>query len=550
MSAGILVVAAQRDLRRNVFDALDGTGHPTIHTARGVPHAELLLDGRPPLALVVVAFDGDAIDAQASCEQLRRIPACAQAPMIAVLADGATVKPAELPGGISDWLYASQVALELVVRWRRARPPAALPAQAGPDQYRFAFEEDASEWFVVDPQTERVLETSSAVARHSHLEIEQLVGQGLRELLAFEGIAIEHVLQQADRRWYACQRRSSRGADTGQASARRIRHGGREAIALMFRSDRADVRAEAALSLLSRMFASASGIDTQKVAARLLVDELGLDYLALWSARPEGSASSPNLLIQLWRGDDQPWPAPAQQSALRQVLEGKTVLHPADARRLAGGDPLVELLGVSGFAGLPLFDERRAVLGALLVASRTPLGDMGLVEPVLRCAAARFAHAQAVLQHRVCFGERSQHLPQMPPRVAMQRLGHVRVGVHAQLRRRRWMAGVRIDEAVGQFQFQRVRVALLHVHVHVQPVVHAGTVAPGRERLRREQVREPVVVLRIQAHQELEASRKQGGSVVQYCTHRLYRYLKTWCARYRNARRSCWRSPRSKHGWY
>ncbi|NUO74256.1 MAG: bifunctional diguanylate cyclase/phosphodiesterase [Frateuria sp.] len=401
MSAGILVVAAERDLRRNVFDALDGAGHPTIHTARGVPHAELLLDGRPPLALVVVAFDGDAIDAQTSCEQLRRIPACADTTMIAVLAEGATVRPAELPNGISDWLYASQVALELVVRWRRARPPAVLPLQAGSEQqYRFAFEEDASEWLVVDPQTENVLETSSAVARHSHLEIEQLAGRSLRELLAFEGISAEHVLQQADRRWYACQRRSSRGADTGQASARRIRYGGREAIALMFRSDRADVRAEAALSLLSRMFASASGIDTQKVAARLLVDELGLDYLALWSAQPEEGASSPHLLIQLWRGDDQPWPAPAQQTALRQVLDGKAVLHPAGARQLAGGDPLVELLGVSGFAGLPLFDERRAVLGALLVGSRTPFGDVGLVESVLRCAAARFGHALELRQTR------------------------------------------------------------------------------------------------------------------------------------------------------
>jgi diguanylate cyclase (GGDEF)-like protein len=393
MDAGILVVAAQRELRRSVFDTLDGAGHPTIHTARGVPHAELLLDGRPPLALVVVTLDGDAVDARSSCEQLRRIPACADAPMIAVLSEEATVTPAELPAGLSDWLYGPQVALELVARWRRARPLATLPVQAGPDQYRFAFDEDASEWLIIDPLTERVLETSPAVGRHSQLEVEQLVGRELRELLAFEGIAAEHVLQQADRHWYACQRRSSRGADTGQASARRVRYGEQEAIALMFRSDRADVRAEASLSLLSRMFASASGIDTQKVAARLLVDELGLDYLALWSAQPEEGASTPSLLIQLWRGNAQPWPTPAQQSSLRQVLDGKALLHPANAGKLMAGDPLVRLLAVSGFAGLPLLDERRAVLGALLVGSRTPFGDMGLVEPVLRCAAARFAHA-------------------------------------------------------------------------------------------------------------------------------------------------------------
>src|SRR5690242_16723815 len=101
VNAGILVVAAQRDLRRNMFDALDGAGHPTIHTARGVPHAELLLDGRPPLMLAVVAFEGDETDAQATCEQLRRIPACAEAPMIAVIADGATVKPGQLPAGMA-----------------------------------------------------------------------------------------------------------------------------------------------------------------------------------------------------------------------------------------------------------------------------------------------------------------------------------------------------------------------------------------------------------------------------------------------------------------
>src|SRR5690242_13030974 len=129
VSTGILVVAAQRDLRRNVFDALDGAGHPTIHTARVVPHAELLPDGRPPLALAVVAFDGDAIEAQAACAQLRRIPACADAPTTAVLAEGATVKPGELPAGVSDWLYGSQVALELVARWRRARPQAVVPVQ-------------------------------------------------------------------------------------------------------------------------------------------------------------------------------------------------------------------------------------------------------------------------------------------------------------------------------------------------------------------------------------------------------------------------------------
>lgn len=391
MTAGILIVASQRDLRRTLFDTFDHEGHDAIHTARGLSHAAILLDGRAPLNLVVMAFGGDEIDAGDGCEQLRRIPACAEAPLIAVLAEGATVRPAQLPGDVSDWLHEAQIGNELIARWRGLKGQPQLPIPTVADHYRFAFEEDDSEWLIVDPQSERLLELSPAVARHSHLDAGALLRLPLHDVLRFEGVTIEQVLEQADRRWHACQRRSRQDADTGQASARRIRHMGRDAVALTFRSDRADVRAEAALALLSRIFAAAGGMDTQRLAARLLLDELGLDYLALWSARPEES-SVPTLLQQLWRGEEPPLLLPAQQSSLRRVLDGKTMLHPADAQRLAAVDPLLEKLGLVGFAGLPLLDERRTVLGALLAGRRTALGDMEIIEPVLRCAAARFAH--------------------------------------------------------------------------------------------------------------------------------------------------------------
>ncbi|PWK93034.1 putative bifunctional diguanylate cyclase/phosphodiesterase [Fulvimonas soli] len=393
MSAGVLIVAAQRDLRRALFDTLDRAGHAPIHTARGLSHAAILLDGRAPLGLVVMAFDGDADDARQRCEQLRRIPACADAPLLAVLADGAGMRPSQLPEDVSDWLYPAQVEHELVARWQRARPPSALPAGAASDDYRFAFEQDDSEWLVVDPLAARVLEASPAVARNSRLGMEMLRGALLHDVLGFEGVAAEQVLEQADHAWYPCQRRAQHGADTGQASARRVRHGGREAVALLFRSDRADLRAEAALALLSRIYAAGGGLDMQKLVARLLLDELNLDYLALWSARPEERGGAPTLLAQLWRGDEQPAPALAQQGALRLVLGGRSLLHADDAQRLAASDPLLAELKLAGFVGLPLFDERRAVLGALLAGRRAPLGDMGIIEPVLRCAAARFAHS-------------------------------------------------------------------------------------------------------------------------------------------------------------
>lgn len=400
MNSGILVVAAQRELRRSLFDALDQAGYPQIHSARDVSHAAILLEGRaalPPLQLIVAVLAGDELQARIACEQLHRLPGGADAPLIVVLGDEATLSPADLPPGIADWLSAAQIGGELVPRWRRwqalngqRRAPAATAADADAhEDYRYVFDESDSEWLIADAQSGRLLEVSPTVARHSRMHASQWEGLPLEQVLRFEGIAIDQVLAEANRSWYPCQRKSAIGADTGQASVRRIRHAGCEALALMFRSDRADLRAEAALSLLSRIFASTSGVDAQTAAGRLLFDELGLDYLAVWSARQDGDG--PVQLLQLWNGDEPAWPPPPLQSSLQLVLGGKPILYRTDAKRLASVDPLLQQLELAGFAGLPLYDERHTVLGAMLAGSRRGFGKMGIIEPVLRCAAARFA---------------------------------------------------------------------------------------------------------------------------------------------------------------
>ncbi len=400
MNSGILVVAAQRELRRSLFDALDQAGYSHIHSARDLQHAAILLEGRPPLPplqLMVVVLTGDEQQARNSFEQLRRLPGGTDTPLVAVLAEEASLSPADLPPGVADWLSAAQIGSELVPRWRRflagKKAPSkatALPAAGVLEDYRYAFEEGDSEWLIADAQTHRLLEVSPTLARHSRLHTSQWEGLALSDVLRFEGIAIGQVLADADRNWYPCQRKSSQGVDTGQASVRHIRHAGRDALALMFRSDRADLRAEAALSLLSRIFASTSGVDAQIAAGRLLFDELGLDYLALWSARKDG-ADTPAQLLQLWNGGEPAWPPAQLQSSLQLVLAGKPMLYRTDAKRLAPVDPLLQQLDLAGFAGLPLYDERHTVLGAMLAGSRKGFGEMGIVEPVLRCAAARFA---------------------------------------------------------------------------------------------------------------------------------------------------------------
>ncbi len=392
-NSGILVVAAQRELRRSLFDVLDQAGYAHIHSARDATHAAILLEGREPLSLMVAELDGDLRQAQQSCEKLRCLPGAADVPLIAILTAQASFNPAELATDIDAWMYASQIQAELLARWtclqsRGLRPR--QPRSVDPEDYRYLYEEGDAEWLIVDPATACVVEVSPAVARHSRTPASQWFNLPLAEALKFEGITVDKILLEADRRWHPCQRKSSQGVDIGQASARRLRHDNGEVVALMFRSDRADLRAEAALSLLPRLFASSSGVDAKGVAAQLLFDELSLDYLAVWSARRDG-ADAPSRLLQLWNGGDRAWPPASAQASLQLVLAGKSVMYRVDAQRLAPMDPLLGQLELAGFAALPLFDERHTVIGAMLAGCRRGFGEMSIIEPVLRCAAARFA---------------------------------------------------------------------------------------------------------------------------------------------------------------
>ncbi|CAM5602160.1 putative bifunctional diguanylate cyclase/phosphodiesterase [Rhodanobacter lindaniclasticus] len=397
MSAGILLVAAQRDLRRALFDALDRAGYAQLHSARDISHAAILLEGnaaQEPLQLLVLVLDGDEAQAGAACEQLRRLPGAADAPLIAVLSDGASCSPADLPAGIADWLCAGQIATELVARWQRLPVTAAtgaVPAAWGAaGDWRCAFEEGGGEWLMADSRSQCLLEVSPSVIRHSRLPASEWAGLALAEAVQFDGEASAGIYAEADRRWHPARRKSSLGYDTGQVNVRRVEQGGNEALALQFRSDRADLRPEAALSLLSRLFASGSGVDAQSAGAQMLFDELALDYLAVWSVRPE-TADAPTQTLQLCREEYPQWPAGYLQSSLQLVLGGQVMRYQSDAGKLAAVDPLLKQLDLAGFVGLPLYDERHSVLGALLAGSRRGFAEMAVVEPVLRCAAARFA---------------------------------------------------------------------------------------------------------------------------------------------------------------
>ncbi len=400
VNPGILLVAARRDLRRSLFDTLDRAGYSVIHSARDISHAAILLEGtasQQPLQLMVLVLDGDEAQARSRCEQIRHLPGASEAPLIVVLADEADCNPAELPAGIADWLCASQISSELMARWQRA-PAGTANLQATPtgagslpqESFHCAFEEGDGEWLMVDVQTRCLLEVSPGVIRHSRLPAGHWVGLALSEAIQLDAAVPAGIYSEADRRWYSACRKSSQGCDAGQVSVRRVRHAGRMVLALQFRSDRADLRPEAALSLLSRFFASSSGVDAHAAAGRMLFDELALDYLAVWSARTDAT-DAPTQILQLCRSEYEQWPPVHLQSSLQLVLGGKSMRYQTGAGKLASMDPLLQQLGLAGFIGLPLFDERHSVLGAMLAGTRQGFPEMAVVEPVLQCAAARFA---------------------------------------------------------------------------------------------------------------------------------------------------------------
>ena len=404
LKAGILLVAAQRELRRELFDVLDAEGHPMIHSARDTTHAAILLEGREPLALIVVVFEGDGRTSATFCEQLRLLPPCTDAPIIAVLLDDASIKPTQLPSAIAGWLYASQIGTELIPRWQqlhggRQTPaveqtgklasPLVLPSSG--NDYRFVFEDVDSDWLIIDPLAECVVEANPAYMKHCGLANSVLLGLSWHDVLIFEAGGLDKACSDADRRWLACKRKSIRGYDLGEASMRRVRHNGRDMVAVQFRNASASMRPAAALSVLARVFTSGHDDASVPETVQLLLDNMDLDYVAVWSARPEES-SVPVQVVQRWRGDEQALPGPQLQSSLRLVLSGRTLMHPSDARRLADVDPLIGLLGLRGFVGLPLLDERRNVIGALLAGGRHPFSEPDIVEPVLHGVAAYFAH--------------------------------------------------------------------------------------------------------------------------------------------------------------
>jgi diguanylate cyclase (GGDEF)-like protein len=393
-AAGILIVAAQRERRRALFDALDGRGDWSILTAKDTGQADMLMAEEVPLALAVIQFEGDASDARACCELLQSIPGYAKTPILAVLGDDAAQPSMALPRGVVDWMHADHIVQELLPRAMKSMgsPVGDLAPVAGGD-YRFAFDGSRGDWCLARADSEAIVEVGSSFLEHWGGSESVLIGRALSKIFQWRGVQAD-VLPPGEWRAMPCTRLLADGTlEGGSTDLRRIVHGGERMLAIAFRGDRHHALADRALSLLASLQTCASDDEGMAEAAAMVADALELDFVAVWAALPE-EESAPQLITRTWNGDGpSSWPEPALQPLLKLALGGETIVDFTDATRLAPGDALIAALGLSAFVALPLVDERHVVLGALLAGKREAIAAVRVIEPALRAAAARFAAA-------------------------------------------------------------------------------------------------------------------------------------------------------------
>lgn len=383
---GILIFTPRRDVRRAVFDALDLDGDFVLLSARDARQMETLLEDAPPLHVVIVGTESDP-DIARGLRILHARERYGALPVVHVVDD----LPGIAPEGGVDWLRESAIATELAQRVRQAvssSPDSRVPLAPARD-YRFAFDAGAA-WVVASSPEGCILEIGDAMERLCEGD-GPVQGRLLAELFPL-GPGAAWPLPDGDA--VACTLRRRDGVEiVGEIDVRHRGDGGEHRIAVGFRDLRATDMASRALSLLALLEGGPGDDEGLGEAAALLADALDLDVVALWSALPESDAGARLVTHRLDGTMPTDWPSPDDLPLLRTCLGGVALSRLVDGDDASLSDPLVESLGLACFAFLPLLDERRNVIGALLAGRRRRGGDGRVLSLALRAATSRFASA-------------------------------------------------------------------------------------------------------------------------------------------------------------
>ncbi|MBS0556979.1 MAG: EAL domain-containing protein [Proteobacteria bacterium] len=402
----VLIVTTQRDDRRVLFDALDAQNFEAVYTAKDLPQALSFLKQDPQIDVVVMEFLGEAREAVAFCTQLKGDPRLAQVPVIGIAAADAAQRQwdwSRAPVGVVEWLRSPVDASETLARVRQVLAPHAAGAtgdgKATGDRYRFAFEDSLDEIVLSDPKTGAVIDANATFEQRSGFSRGQVIGQPLDTLDAGrdrnQRAALLATLVREGSVQYRLDRRGGDGrARALEAHMRLAVQGGRLVHVTVFREPAGsadDARYQAALGLITAVAECGGGDEGMNQVVKLLRDWLDPDFVMLVSARPEEDADAQPLMTWFRSSLPAEAPDPLKQPTLQRVLGGDGVFHGGQARTILAQDPFVEFFRFEAVIGLPLRDERRNTLGALMIARREALVADALLTDTLRAVAARLA---------------------------------------------------------------------------------------------------------------------------------------------------------------
>ncbi|HET6631138.1 MAG TPA: bifunctional diguanylate cyclase/phosphodiesterase [Rhodanobacteraceae bacterium] len=401
--SSLLIVTGDRSDRRALFDALDAENFDAIYTARDVAQARSFIEQDPHIDLLLLQFDSAAEQAAAFCTWLKEEPAFAATPIIGILGSNAAPRRwgyLRRPPGVIEWIRSPVDGGEALFRVRavlHARAPQGEPPAppAESQDYRFAFDASPDELVISDPHNGQILEVNATFERRTGRKAREVLGRPLSSIDASGSreqrkAFADQLLDKGSARIRFLKPRPDGGRYPVEMHAQLAVRGGRMVQFNAIREVGALLDVQQALATLVALFAGTGGDEGMQRGVQVLGERMALDYVALAAVRRDGQV--PQVLAQYQRVPT-PLGAPdiGAQPALKLVLDGEALVHLDDAQRLAEVDDFVRESEFAGFIGLPLQDNHRNVLGAMLIGSRRSLKSREGVVDTLRVAASRFA---------------------------------------------------------------------------------------------------------------------------------------------------------------
>ena len=404
VSGAVLIVATDRDDRRFLFDALDAQEFDAIYTAKDIGQARTFLDQDPQIDLVLLEFIGSASDAVAFCGELLRYRPQNPVPVIGILASSSGQQVwnwENMPPGVVDWISSPVNPAEALARIHAqlkddGGKPGASAAAESDARYRYAFDGSLDELALVDPKTRRLIDVNPTFIQRSGYSRMQLLAGRIEHFDAALAPELRSELNLRLQREGSVQFRAQKPHADGSAYLVDVHvqlavQDGKVVHFYTFRELGELGRYEQALEVISSLSLAGGGEEGINAAVRSVVDWLSLDFVALVSLRLEQAGEIQPLVVYHRFSPAEETPDPLRQSTLKHVLDGDELIQLADAWRLSPDNGFVRERRFECLIGLPLCDERKVALGALIVARREPILRQSPVIEGLRAVAHRLA---------------------------------------------------------------------------------------------------------------------------------------------------------------